>query len=321
MNTLIAQSGGSNITCPTPDWSTLIPQLVGYFFDAVGKTIDDTLHHSFDSVWTSSGNVLGQTDLGMTWSFGAIHDQVMSVHDASRAVLLFALVLLGLKSILGGLVHSHSDVIGDFVNAVLASVIMVAAFPIVIPLVIGAVNQAAGVVGSTDISQYISSGSTENSLVQAVLFIILLFYGMRLLIKAAWRIGFLAVLLPVGMAACALYAIPATRWLLGWWSRVWGGMLIAQIPSVMALSIGVQLAAHGSGMGAFVFSIAFLQLATDLYTLIPFGSSGGGGGPPWGNLPWRLGGIAAAGMGAGAGAAAASAPAMRPSMLADQYGY
>jgi hypothetical protein len=47
-----------------------------------------------------------------------------------------------------------------------------------------------------------------------------------------------------------------------------------------------------------VFSIAALQLATDLYHLIPFGLRGGSGGAPWGNVPWLrivpLGGEAAA---------------------------
>jgi hypothetical protein len=311
-----AQSGPINITLPTPDWTTLVPELVGYFFDAVGKALNDTLHKSFDGVWNSGANVVGQTDLAMTWNFGPIHDQVVSVESAARAVLLFAVILLGLKSMLGGLVHSHSDVLGEFVNGVLASVILVAAFPIVIPEVIGLVNQAATAVGTADIGKYVSPGITDNALVQAVLFIILLFFAVRLLIKAAWRIGFLAVLLPVGIAACALYAIPQLRWLLGWWARVWGGMLIAQVPSVMALSIGVQLAAHGSGLGAFVFSIAFLQLATDLYSLIPFGMVSGGGGPPWGGLPWQ-----AARAASGIGAAPAAVPAIRPQLLADTYGY
>jgi hypothetical protein len=54
---------------------------------------------------------------------------------------------------------------------------------------------------------------------------ILAFFAIRLLMKSIWRISFLAVRLTVGLAACALYAIPQTRWLLGWWARVWDGML------------------------------------------------------------------------------------------------
>jgi hypothetical protein len=164
-------------------------------------------------------------------------------------------------------------------------------------------------------------------MLQAILFIILLFFAGRLLLKAIWRIGFLAVLLPFGVAACALYGIPQTRWMLGWWARVWGGMLVAQIPSVLALTIGAQMFARGSGtLGSFFYSIAFMQLATDLYSLIPFGSVGSSGAP-WGGIPVRLG-VALFGGSGGAGASAAgrAATAAWPAgatvgHMAEMYGY
>ena len=323
-------SNGISVNLPGVDWATLIPQLVGLFFDAIGKWLNEQLHGAFDGLWSSGANVVGQTDLAMTWGFGPIHDQLVDIQNAARAVLLFALVLLGLKSMLGGLVRSHSDVLGEFVNGVLMSVILVAAFPLLVPQVIGLVNQAATAIGTVDLSRYIVPSFVTNPIVEAVLFVILLFFAVRLLFKAVWRIGFLAVLLPVGMAACALYAIPQTRWLLGWWARTWGGMLLAQLPSVLALTIGTQLFAHGGGgLGAFVYSIAFLQLATDLYTLIPFGHTGGGGAP-WGWLPHTaaraFGG--AGGTAAGAAATLARTEARYPwpagattASVASMYGY
>jgi len=145
----------------------------------------------------------------------------------------------------------------------------------------------------------------------------------RLLIKAVWRIGFLAVMLPVGAAAMPLYAIPQTRWIAGWWARVWGGMLAAQIPSTLALVIGLQIFRHGGGLGAVVYTIAFLQLAHDLYDLIPFGMARSQGSPVAGVAsavgglvggavgatlastwsPWKAQGGAAAGVGNGAATA------------------
>lgn len=307
------------VNLPEVDWSQLIPQLIGLFFEGIGKYFNDVLHGTFDGLWGSGINVVGQTDLAMTWGFGPIHDQVLSVQNGARAVLLFALVLLGLKAMLGGIVAQHTNMLGEFVNGVLMAVILVAAFPLVIPLVIGLTNQAATAVGTADLSAYLSSPtSATNPIVQLILFVILLFFAIRLLMKSAWRIGFLAVLLPIGMAACALYAIPQTRWILGWWARLWGGMLIAQIPSVMALTIGAQLFAHGSGLGAFVYSIAFLQLATDLYSLIPFGHTGGGGGPPWGGVAGLARPLVGAAMGP---AAAAAIPANQLTTMADRYGY
>jgi hypothetical protein len=212
--------------------------------------------------------------------------------------------------------------LAEFINSVLVAVVLIAAFPIVIPEVIDLTNQAATAIGKTDLSGYVSNSEVSNPLMQGVLFIILLFFALRLLMKAIWRVGFLAVMLPVGMLACALYAIPQMRWLLGWWARVWGGMLLAQIPSVLALTIGAQLFARGSGMGAFVYSIAFLQLATDLYSLIPFGSASFGAGP-WGAVSWSapamLGGVTRAVAG---GTAVGAAGAVAGAVVGGQtYGY
>src|SRR5258707_12057778 len=93
-------SGGISISFPTVDWTQLVPQLVGLFFDGIGKYLHDALHAAFDGLWGSGANVVGQTDLAMTWGFGPIHDQVLSVQGAARAVLLFALILLGLRGML-----------------------------------------------------------------------------------------------------------------------------------------------------------------------------------------------------------------------------
>jgi hypothetical protein len=178
-------------------------------------------------------------------------------------------------------------VLSEAANGLLLAVVFVTAFPVVIPEMIRLTNAAATAIGSVDLGRYVgASGGVDSAIVRAVFLIVLLFFAFRLLLKCIWRIGFLAVLLPVGMLACALYASPSTRWVLGWWVRLWGGMLLAQIPSVMALLIGAQLYAGGGVLG-FVYATAFLQLATDLYSLVPFSSTGGSGGAPWGAIPWR----------------------------------
>jgi hypothetical protein len=322
MNPILAQTapvgtGGDRpiIEFPSVDWSTLIPQLVNYFFDAIGKLLNDTVHHSFDDVWSTGSSVLDSTDMAMTWGLGPISEQVQTIQGAARVILIFALIVLGLRGMLASVMPRQPDMLVEFINGVLAATVMVAAFPLLVPEFIRFTNQAAATVGRVNLSGYVSNVDISNPLVQAMLFVILVFFALRLLIKAVWRIGFLAVLLPVGMIACALYALPQTRWLLGWWARAWGGMLLAQIPSVLALSIGAQLFAHGGGgVTAFLFSIAFLQLATDLYSLIPFGSPGMDG-PPWA-LAWPAHVLASHGRGlvggvaGGAGVAVAASAAV-----------
>jgi hypothetical protein len=319
--------GPIQVNLPSVDWTQLIPELVGLFFAALGTWLQAAMHATFDAAWGSDANVIGTTPLAMTWQFGPVQAQLTDIQTGARAVLLFAVILLGVRGMLGAIVAYQPNLAGEFVNGVIGAVVLLAAFPLVVPLCINLVNQAAHAVASgAGISAYLgSAGGIDNPLISAVLLVILLFFALRLLIKAVWRIGFLAVLLPVGAVACACYALPQLRWLIGWWARTWGGMLAAQIPSVFALAIGAGLFAGGGGIGPFVYSIAFLQLATDLYSLIPFGFPGGSGGAPWGGLPWRgaqvaLTGGAAAPAAAGMGAAAASA-SMRPQLLADQYGY
>jgi hypothetical protein len=332
MNHSFAQAdpggGGPSISInlPSVDWATLIPQIVGYFFDAIGTLLTTTLHTAFDGFWNSGANVLGQTDMAMTWGFGPVHDQLAAVQTAARAIIIFALIVVGLRGMLSSIMPRQPELVAEFINGVLASMIMVAAFPLLIPMLIEFTNQAATAVGRADLSTYLGSGVGGSPIVQLTLFVILLFFAIRLLIRAVWRIGFLAVLLPVGVAACALYALPQTRWMLGWWARVWGGMLLAQIPSAFALSIGAQLFAHGSGIGAFVYSIAFLQLATDLYTLIPFNSGAGSSGPPMGAMSWpapfvfNTAGRAMGGVGVAASGLASAAGALRTASPTT-YGY
>jgi hypothetical protein len=332
MNPVFAQpvpGGGGDrpiIEVPTVDWSTLVPQLVNYFFDAIGHVLNDTLHTAFDSLWGGGSGVavLGQTDLAMTWGFGPVGEQVQAIQSAARVVLVFSLIVVGLRGMLSSVIPRQPEIIAEFINGVVGAAIMVAAFPLLVPQVIEFTNQAASAVGHADLSGYMSTAGVSNPLVQMVMFVILLFFALRLLIKAVWRIGFLAVLLPVGMFACALYGLPQTRWILRWWVRVWGGMLLAQIPSVFALSIGAQLFAHGGGVGVFVYSIAFLQLASDVYNLIPFGHTESGG-PPWA-FAWQaseVAKIATGGVGGGvavaAGAVAAGAASAR--VTGHSYGY
>jgi hypothetical protein len=329
----VGPGGGGDrpiIEFPTVDWSELVPQLVNYFFEAIGRLLNDTLHSTFDGMWGSGANVLGQTDLAMTWGFGPVGEQVQAVQSAARVVLVFALIVVGLRGMLSSIIPRQPDMLAEFINGVVAAAIMVAAFPLLVPQVINFTNQAASAVGRTDLSRYLSTGDVSSPIIQPVLFVILLLFALRLLIKAVWRIGFLAVLLPVGMFACALYALPQARWILGWWVRVWGGTLLAQIPSVFALSIGAQLFAHGGGLGAFVYSIAFLQLATDLYSLIPFGSTGSAGAPwalSWpapaalGEAKLAMGGLGgvASGIAGAAGGVVAGAAATRGG--GQTYGY
>src|SRR5262249_54229267 len=97
--------------------------------------------------------------------------------------------------------------VSDVVGGVLMAVIAVAAFPLVIPMVVEAVNAAARAIGTANVAQYVSKPTVGNVFLQAILFGVLGWFAIRLLIRAGWRIILLAVLLPFGLFCAALYAI------------------------------------------------------------------------------------------------------------------
>src|SRR5262249_29332784 len=218
-------------------------------------------HTTFDGVWGSGTSILVQTDLAMTWGFGPVSEQVQAVQSGARVVLVFALIVLGLRGMLSGIVSRQPDMLAEFINGVVAAVIMVAAFPLLVPQVIDFTNQAAGAVGRADLSRYVSTGGVSSPVIQLVLFVVLLLFALRLLIKAVWRIGFLAVLLPIGMFACALYALPQARWILGWGGRVWGGVVPAPIPRGFALQLGAPAVRPRGGGGGFRVHTRVLRAA------------------------------------------------------------
>src|SRR6266540_160794 len=113
-----APPDGSGITInfPTIDWSQLVPQLVSLFFDAVGKWFNSTLHSVFDGLWSGDHNVIGTTPLAMTWGFGPVQGQLADIQSAARAVLLFAVILLGLRGMFSAIVPRQPELLGEFVN-------------------------------------------------------------------------------------------------------------------------------------------------------------------------------------------------------------
>ncbi len=80
-------------------------------------------------------------------------------------------------------------------------------------------------------------------------------------------------------------------------------------PERHGAQIGAQLFAHGSGIGAFVHSIALLQLATDVYGVISFGRIENSPAP-WGALHYRVPGMVSGPVGAAAGVGSAVARTM-----------
>jgi hypothetical protein len=257
-----------NNNFPPTDWSALLHTVVPDFFNEIGTFLHDQLHAAFDGAFTSNANVIGQTPMDLTWNMGPISANVQDVEAACRSVLLFAVILLATRTMLGSL-GQMPGVLREAADGLLPAVILLASFGTFVPLLIEQTNNASRAIGEADLSAYFNQMPNElNAFLQAMLLIVLIWELFRLLKKAFWRLGLLAVLLPVGPFCMVAWAIPPIRGLTYWWSRTWVGLLLSQIPSVLALSIGIAVMAYAGGILAFFVSLAFLELAVDLYDIV-----------------------------------------------------
>lgn len=309
-------SGGTSFTFPSPDWGKLVPDLVGLFLNAISDTVANAMLAIWDGFWKSGLNVVGQTPEAMTIGFGPTQFYLQDMEKVAYGVIFFALVLLGLATMLGASNAQH-----EIVVHIVGALILAGVFVVFVHRAYLVVNQAATGIGRADLSQLVPQGSEHHVFESLVLLLILLFYAIDLVLLSVERIVILAVLTPFGVLAMLLRAIPQLRYVSAWWARTYFGLLFAQLPVVMALTIGLQMAKNAGGIATFVYAIAFLKAARSLYRMFYDGMHVGlgQGGIAMGGLfrGLRFGG----GGGGGAAPAAQTAANNTAQDLAVPYGY
>jgi len=295
-------SPGFHIDWPTVDWSKLVPDIVTYFLNAVSDTIANGLLQLWDGFWQSGANVIGQTPEKLTVSFGPVQFYMSEMEKVAGGVALLALVLLGLSVTLGLGHGAQAGVLAIVKALVLSSTLWVLLHRAYVVL-----NAAATAIGRADLHALIPQSAEHHVFSSFVLLLILLWMAVELVFLSVERIVTLAILTPFGPLLMLAGAIPQTSWLPGWWARTYFGLLFVQLPVVMVLTIGVQMAIGGGGIATWVIAIACMRLAKRLLTMfydgmhIGLGSGGGG---------MRLYGAPRGGGGATGGGASGSGPSV-----------
>ena len=233
-----------------------------------------------------------------------------------------ALVLLGLRTLLGAMV-GRDHVITHITGRLIPAVFLTLAYPVLVVRGIGLLNAAAAMVGPQALAGLLAFSAPPNTslvLPYAVLWLLLIYYAVRLLVRLAYSLFRFLVALVFGPVALMLWAIPQTEWVTSLWLRELVGWGTTPLLVVVAIAIAVPLAAGQSGfLDAVLFGIAGMMAAYDLVGLL--GVTRGGGGLGLGS-PFGYARMAAsAATGGGAGVAAASVPAVRSQVLADTYGF
>jgi|SRR5579859_3331105 len=291
----------------------------------LANTLLGALHSAVQAVWSATfgalANILGQ--LPPEWTYDSPTYRAIATDPVPVAIggATLALVLLGLRTLLGSMV-GRDHVITHVTGRLIPAVMLTLAYPILVARGVQLLNAAAGAVGLkaavSTLVEFPDVALSGADIPLVLLWVFLLFYGLRLLLRIAYSLIRFTVALVFGPVAIMLWAVPQTEWVTWFWLRELVGWGTTPLLVAVALSIAVPLALGRSGeLAAAAFGIAGFMAAYDLVGVLGLAHAGGRGASPVGYIRMAV----SSARGGGAGVAAASIPANRTTTLADMYGY
>jgi hypothetical protein len=309
-------------------WQTLIDHIADVgnaIWTPLSLWLASGIHGAAVAIWNATfgamANFVGQLPPELTYDNSAYKAIATDPLPVAVGGATLALVLLGLRTLLGSMV-GRDHVITHVTGRLIPAVLLALAYPVLIVRAVQLINVAAGAVGAqgavnalADVAEDPSRIATNAALL--LLWVLLLWFGLRLLLRVAYSLIRFTVALVFGPVAIILWAIPQTEWVTWFWLRELVGWGTTPLLVTVALAIAVPMATgHSGDLVAIAFGIAGFQAAHDLVGVLSYARGGNHGGP--------LGYVrmaAGAAHGGGVGVAAASIPANRMTTLADQYGF
>lgn len=276
----------------------------------------------WDTSFVAMSTLLFQMPTALTTNLPAY--QAIAANPVLIAVggSTLAVVMLGLRTILGAIV-GRDHVLTHITGRLIPATACAASYTFIVGWALGQINTLALAIGETALGNMMRfPGAPPNPFllpVYLLLWILLLWYGVKLLVRVAYGLLRFVVALLFGPAAIILWAIPQTEWVTSFWLREFIGWGLTPVFVATALAIAIPLALGQVGfIGAALFAIAGFKAAYDLVGLFAMSKGSGGGG--LGASPFALARLAAVAA-TGGGAAAAAIPPNRVTTVADQYGY
>jgi hypothetical protein len=272
------------------DLSGIADLIWRWFIDHVGELgtailvpLENTLRAAaqavWDAVWHSSANILTQIPPELSYNFGPYKAIATNPVPIAIGGATLALVLLGLRTITSALI-GHDHLATHLLTRLIPAVFLTLAYPVLVARGIGLVNAVAEALGSQAIGGGVVSGLGRLLIFQApgalpllmpymLVWLLLIYFGVRLLIRLAYGLFRLLVALIFGPVALILWAIPQTEWVTWFWLRELLGWMTTPLLVTACLAMAVPLASGRDGfLGAAVFGIAGMQAAYDLIGLL-----------------------------------------------------
>jgi hypothetical protein len=289
-----------------------LPQIGTSIWTPLSSTLETALHGAAVSVWAATfgqvANIYGQ--LPPEWTTDSPVYRAIATDPLPIAVggATLALALLGLRTLLGAMVGGDS-VITHISGRLIPAVFLCLAYPVLVVRAVQLLNAAAGAVGTqaalATLVEFPQVAGTGADLPILALWVLLIWYGLKLLLRLIYSIFRFTVALVFGPVAIILWAIPQTEWLTWFWLRELVGWGTTPLLVSVCLAIAVPLALGRSGfLAAAAFGIAGFMAAHDLVGLLSLANNGRGVASPLAYVRMAAGAAGGGGVSAGAQAAA-----------------
>lgn len=309
-------------------WKSLLDHLTDLgtaIWGSLTQWLAAGLAHAARTVWDATygavGNIYGQLPPEWTYENPVYRAIATDPLPIAMGGATLAVVLLGLRTVLGATV-GRDHVLTHITGRLIPAVFLTLAYPFIIVRAVQLLNAAAGAVGTraaiSTLMEFPQLALIGTDLPIMALWVVLLWYGLRLLLRVTYSLVRFVVALVFGPVALILWAIPQTEWVTWFWLRELIGWSTTPLLVAVCLSVAVPMATGRFGfLAAAGFGIAGFMAAYDLAGILGFAHA-----MSRPHLPISY--VRAAAVMASAGAAepaVRSLPGTRMSLMADMYGY
>ena len=264
-----------------PIWRSLphhLDELGSAMLSSLDHALRNAAHALWDALWHSSANILTQIPPDLSYNFGPYRAIATDPMPLAVGGATLALVLLGLRIVASSIVGGDR-VATHILTRLVPAVFLTLAYPALVARGISLVNSAAEALGSRAIETGFLSGIDGLNALSPpamwleipylLLWLVLVYFGIRLLGRLAYALFRLLVALVFGPLALILWAIPQTEWVTWFWLRELVGWATTPLLVTACLAMVVPLAGGRYGLlGGIVFGIAGTQAAYDLVGLL-----------------------------------------------------
>lgn len=255
-----------------------LPALIQAATDAMAQVSIDHGNQAWDqitsSVSTSGINFLTRTPPELSYNLGTATDLYRQFEPALLGVMTLAIVCAGF-GVIGREYFGWSWRLGEQVPRWFLGCLLVASLPRIYSVTIDLFNTVNDAIAVAPLPAPPGPGGVD--LVElAVLMIVWVVLGLRLLIRMGYRLVYFVVILILGPIGMMALVIPGSYEYHVLWRRTFVGLLLGQTMVVICLRIASAIAGPlGTSWAGIAVTAAVLMLAHDLATM--FAPIRGGG--------------------------------------------